>query len=149
MREKQGQRFRAIPGHVQEVQVNAVKRDFVLRKGIQPSLLSSPVKSNLPVLNQGPQIRQIGTVGPRLAWTLVREARTQQTLTHVGDVCVRDQKAKLFWLCALPVFPHAVVRSPTEDASPAELVGALSLLSDQLWDRWTCSVPLEPACLLV
>ncbi len=67
-----------------------MKRDFVLGKGIEPSLLSSPVKSNLPVLDQAPQIRQIGTVGPRLAWTLVREARSRQALTQVGDVCVRD-----------------------------------------------------------
>src|SRR5215207_6823753 len=49
---------------------------------------------------------------PTLAWTFVGEARSQQALTQVGDVRVRDQKAKLFRLCA--VFPRAVVRSPTE-----------------------------------
>src|SRR3954452_12032672 len=100
VREQQGQGFRAVPGHLQEVQVNAMKRDFVLRKGIQPSLLSSPVNPTPPVLDQAPQIRQIGTIGPRLAWTLVGEARSQQALTQGGDLRVRDQKAKVFRLCA-------------------------------------------------
>jgi len=47
------------------------------------------------------------------------------------------------------VLPRAVVQSPTEDAFAAELVGVLPLFCDQIRETWTCSMPLEPASLLV
>ena len=80
MGEEQGMRIRPMSRHMQELQINALQADFVLRQSIQPRLLSPPVEVIPPVLDEAAHVSQVGAVGPRLPWSLIGEARARQAL---------------------------------------------------------------------
>src|SRR5262249_21245711 len=70
---------------MQEMQVDIEQPRSVLRKGVEPRLLGPPVKAGLPVLNQLPQVFEIGSIRPSRPRRLVGEPRARQPLPQVGE----------------------------------------------------------------
>ena len=73
--EKQRVRIRAIPKHVHKMQVDALQANLVVRKGIQPRLLSAPVEAISPIVDKSCHPIEIRAISPWLTGRLIRESR--------------------------------------------------------------------------
>src|SRR5262249_2823269 len=89
---------RPLAGHLQEMNVDAVERYFVLREGIQPSFLGAPIEGGAPIFNNALQIGDLSPVGPRLAGGLVGKSRPGQPLAKIGDGLVGNSEGEGFRL---------------------------------------------------
>src|ERR1700710_1966659 len=76
------------------VQINVVKCDAELWKGVQRGFLGSPVKTIAPIFGEAAEIADIGAIGPCVSRRLIREARAAKTFAQIGDIGVWNMQAE-------------------------------------------------------
>src|ERR1700712_3131825 len=76
------------------MQVDVVKRDAELWKGVQRGFLGSPVVPIAPIFGEAAQIADIGAISPGVSGRLIRKACAAKTRAQVGDVGIGNMQAE-------------------------------------------------------
>src|SRR4051794_15285173 len=78
------------------MQIDTAERHLELRKSVQPRFFGTPIKGAAPILHELPEVTDIGTVGPRVPWALVRETGGGEPVAEIGRCLVANSQRERF-----------------------------------------------------
>src|SRR3954470_1188477 len=78
------------------MQIDTAERHLELRKSVQPRFFGTPIKGAAPILHELPEVTDIGTVGPRVPWGLVRETGAGEPVAEIGRCLVANSQRERF-----------------------------------------------------
>jgi len=81
------------------MQIDAAKRNRVLRKAVEPHFLGPPIEGATPVFDELLEISDIRSVGPRFPRRLVGETRSPEPFVEIDDGLFGNFERERLRLC--------------------------------------------------
>ena len=81
------------------MQIDAAKRNRVLRKAVEPHFFGPPIEGAAPVFDELLEVPDIRSAGPRFPRRLVGETRSPEPFVEIGDGLFGNLECERLRLC--------------------------------------------------